>query len=43
MNPLTTFLYVVIVVAITLANFILWLRFRTYQKELARQAIYVRD
>jgi hypothetical protein len=43
MTPLTILLYLVIFVAITFANFILWLRFKTYQEELASQVIYVRD
>jgi hypothetical protein len=43
MTPFTILLYIVIFVAITFANFILWLRFKTYQEELAREVIYVCD
>jgi hypothetical protein len=34
MSPLILIIYVVLITAITLANFIFWLRFRAHRQEL---------
>jgi hypothetical protein len=43
MSPVTILLYVVIIAAITVANFVFWLDFNSYQKELAKQRVYDSD
>jgi hypothetical protein len=37
MSPLTIVLFIVIISAVTLANFVLWLRFRAKSPELENQ------